>query len=361
MIYKDQFVGMRYIKQGILVLLLFSCLANTKGQDVSFSQTYASPLYLSPSFAGLTDGSRLTLSYRDQWPGILGTYSSVAFSVDHFFREYSSGLGLLFVRDDQGKGQLVKQDFGLVYAYEFEVFRNIFVRPGIQFKFAEQKIDPSKLILPEDILVNTPSNSGSSYFATESYKRFDATASAMIYSDFFWAGVVVDHLIKKDIGYTDIETYMPIKTTVHGGYKIRYKEGGRKHDEQSVTVALNYHNQGKSNQLDIGAYWYINPLEMGLWYRGIPVTSSEGYTNNDAIIMILGITVGNIRFSYSYDYTISDLSGSSNGTNEFAIMYRFNSGYKKKSYRGAMPCSQSGYSGSSGGGSKYRRSSRKIF
>lgn len=352
---------MKYIKHGLLVLLLFSCLATTKAQDVSFSQAYAVPLYLSPSFAGLTDGSRLVLNYRDQWPGIPGTYSSVAFSFDHFFREYSSGLGLLFVRDDQGKGQLVKQDFGLAYAYEFEVFRNIFVRPGIQFKYAEQKIDPSKLIPPEDI---NPDDGtylpGSAYIATESYKRFDATASAMIYSDFFWAGAVVDHLVKKDIGYTDIETYMPIKTTVYGGYKIRYREGGRKHDEQSVTVAMNYHNQGKFNQLDIGAYWYINPLEMGLWYRGIPGASSEGYTNNDAIIMILGVTIGNIRFSYSYDYTLSGLSGSSNGANEFAIMYRFNSGYKKKSNRGAMPCSQSGY-GRASGGSKYRRSSRKIF
>ncbi len=352
---------MKYIKQSLLVLFLFSCLIYTKAQDVSFSQTYASPLYLSPSFAGLTDGSRLTLNYRDQWPGIPGTYSSVAFSADHFFREYSSGLGLMFVRDDQGKGQLVKQDFGLLYAYEFEVLTNIFVRPGIQFKFAEQKIDPSRLISPEDIDPGDGSYlPGSSYAAAESYKRFDATASAMVYSDFFWAGVVVDHLVKKDIGYTDIETYTPIKTTIYGGYKIRYREGGRKHDEQSVTVALNYRMQEKFNQLDIGAYWYINPIEMGLWYRGIPFASPDGYSNNDALIMILAVTVGNIRFSYSYDYTMSDLSGSSNGANEFSIMYRFNSGYKKKTYRGAMPCSQSGYSGSSGG-SKYRRSSRKIF
>jgi len=358
---REQFVRMKYIKHGLLVLFLFSCLANTKAQqDALFSQSYASPIYLSPSFTGLTDGSRLVLNYRDQWPGIPGTYSSVVFSVDHFFREYSSGLGLLFVRDDQGKGQLVKQNFGLAYAYEFEVFRDIFVRPGIQFKYAEQKIDPSKLRPPEDI---NPDDGtylpGSAYIATESYKQFDATASAMIYSDFFWVGIVVDHLVKKDIGYTDIETYLPIKTTVYSGYKIRYREGGRKHDEQSVTVAMNYHNQGKFNQLDVGAYWYVNPLEMGLWYRGIPGASS-GLTNNDAIIMILGITVGNIRFSYSYDYTLSALSGSSNGTNEFAIMYRFNQGYKKKSKRGAMPCSQSGY-GRTSGSSKYRRSSRKIF
>ncbi len=354
---------MRYIRQVLLfILLIVGFPVTMRAQDVTFSQTYASPLYLSPSFTGLTDGSRLSLSYRDQWPGISGTYSSVAFSADHFFREYSSGVGILFIRDDQGNGQFVTQNVGLLYAYEFEVFRDIFVRPGIQFKYAEQKIDPASLIPPEDINPDdgTILPGSSSYIVTDSYKRFDASVSAMIYSDFFWAGVSVDHLVKKDIGFTDIETYMPIKTTFYGGYKIKYREGGRKHDEQSITIAMNYYMQKKFNQLDVGAYWYINPFEMGLWYRGIPFVNNDGLSNNDAVVMILGITFGNIRFSYSYDYTLSDLAGSSNGANEFAIMFRFNKGHKKKAYRGAMPCSSSGGSGTSSG-AKYKRRTRKIF
>jgi type IX secretion system PorP/SprF family membrane protein len=285
----------------------------------------------------------------------------MAFAADHFFRDYSSGLGLMFVRDDQGSGQLVKQDIGLLYAYEFEVMRDVYVRPGIQFKYAEQKIDPNSLIPPEDINPDdgTILPGGRSYIVTDSYKRFDASASAMIYSDFFWAGVSIDNLVKKNIGFTDIETYAPVKTTIYGGYKIRYREGGRKHDEQSISLTANYFMQDKFRQLDIGAYWYINPLEMGLWYRGIPFATSDDLSNNDAIVMILGITFGNIRFSYSYDYTMSDLAGNSNGANEFAIMFRFNKGYKKKANRRAMPCSSTGTYGS--GGSKYRRSSRKIF
>ena len=353
---------MRYLEKVLFyIFLMLSIPAGVKAQDAMFSQTYASPMYLSPSFTGLTDGSRLTLNYRDQWPGIPGTYRTMAFAADHFFREYSSGVGLMFVRDDQGSGQLVKQDIGLLYAYEFEVKRDVFVRPGIQFKYAEQKIDPTALIPPEDINPDdgTIMPGGRSYIVTDSYKRFDASVSAMIYSDFFWAGVALDNLVKKDIGFTDIETYAPIKTTLYGGYKIRYREGGRKHDEQSISLTANYYMQDKFRQLDFGAYWYINPLEMGLWYRGIPFATSEDLSNNDAIVMILGVTFGNIRFSYSYDYTLSDLAGSSNGANEFSIMFRFNKGYKKKTYRGAMPCSSSGTYGS--GGSKYRRRARKIF
>ena len=349
---------MRYFKQVILVLVFIGSLTNVKAQDVTFSQTYASPLYLSPSFAGLTNGSRLVFNYRDQWPGIPGTYRSLSFSADHFFSDYNSGVGILFVRDDQGSGKLVSQTFGLNYAYEIEVFRDIFVRPGIQFKFAEQKVDPSKLIPVENISPDDGSvYSGYPLEGTDSYKWLDATASAMIYSDYFWAGVVVDHLIKKDVGYTDIETYTPLKTTIYGGYKIRYYEKSPKHDEQSITMATNIRFQDKFNQMDVGLYWYFYPIELGVWYRGIPVSKTYGYSTNDAVILILSLDLKNLRFSYSYDFTLSDLAGSTNGANEFAVMYRFNNGNRKKAYKGAIPYSETRYSGRS----KYHRRSRKIF
>ncbi|TAJ10272.1 type IX secretion system membrane protein PorP/SprF [Marinilabiliaceae bacterium JC017] len=332
------------------------------GQDVSFSQMYASPLYLSPSFTGLTNGTRLALNYRDQWPGIPNTYSTVAFSADHFFEDYSSGVGVLFLRDNQGSGQLVRQDIGVSYAYEIEVVRDIFVRPGILFKYAEQKIDPSRIELPDQIGPDGNLLPGAiTTYVKENYNKFDAAASAMIYSDFFWFGVAVDHLIKNDIGFTDVETSDPIKTSVYAGYKYRYKESRRSSDEQSVTLAMNYRMQQDYNQLDIGTYWYINPLEVGLWYRGIPGVSTAGLVNNDALIMILGVHLGPVRFSYSYDLTMSELAGYSNGANEFSILYRFGQSSKKKSYRGAMPCSEPGVSGAYSGSRHRRHRSRKIF
>ncbi|MCG8579895.1 MAG: type IX secretion system membrane protein PorP/SprF, partial [Bacteroidales bacterium] len=118
-----------------MVIVGFILSLNVNAQDVSFSQMYATPMYLSPSFTGLTQGTRLGLTYRDQWPGITNTYRSYALSVDHFFDEYSSGLGLMVLRDDNGGGLLVRQDISALYAYEIEVARDIFVRPGIEFSY----------------------------------------------------------------------------------------------------------------------------------------------------------------------------------------------------------------------------------
>ncbi len=331
--------------RNIIILLLFCSLysVKTNAQDPTFSQVYAAPVYLSPSFTGLTNGSRVALTYRDQWPGIPNTYRTLSFAADHFFDQYNSGLGLVFVRDDQGSGQLITQNIGLVYAYEFPITREIYARPGLNFKYFERKIDPSSLLWGDqigpdgDILASAIGD-----FEQESYKKIDAAASAMIYSDDFWTGVVVDHLVKSNIGFTDIESPMPIRTTIYGGGKYRFRNRTRNQDEVSGTLAFMYRTQKDFQQLDMGTYWYLNPFELGLWYRGIPIGETDGLTNNDALIFILGFNIGSVRLAYSYDMTLSNLAGHSGGANEFSLIFRFSTSGINESPKGAIPCDGGG-------------------
>jgi type IX secretion system PorP/SprF family membrane protein len=341
------------------MIVIFMLSFQLNAQDVSFSQMYATPMYLSPSFTGLTQGTRLGLTYRDQWPGIANTYRSYALSVDHYFDEYSSGLGLIVLRDDNGGGLLVRQDISAFYAYEIEVARDVFVRPGIEFAYKERNMNLIEAVFPSDqgadgSIISNGLNTNEEY----NHKYFDAAASAMIYSDAFWFGFGFHNLVKNDIAATDIETFNDLKTAVYGGYKYRYKDKMRRSDEQSVTLAFNYRMQADFSQLDIGTYWYINPMELGLWYRGIPFASGGGLENHDGLIFILGLNIGNARIGYSYDWTLSELSGYSNGANELTLTWRFNQSTKRVKNRGAIPCSAPGINGS---GSKYRRRSRSFF
>ncbi len=344
----------------VFVLLLSSVLG--RAQDISFSQNYASPLYLSPSFTGLTEGSRLALNYRDQWPSIPNTYRTMSFSFDHYFSDYNSGLGFLYFRDDQQKGALINQNVGLSYAYEVYVSRDVMIRPGIQFKYAQSFIDPSKGTLGTNYDTNGNLVSGEGIVvAQDKINKFDAAASVMIYSNFYWGGVTVDHLVKNNNSFTDIEPISGMKITVYGGYKWVYKEGRRHNPDQSVTFAFNYRNQDYFNQLDFGAYWQYNPIELGLWYRGLPTKNKSQLSNNDAIIAIFGIHIGRTRIGYSYDLTLSDLAGNTGGAHELSIMYTIPSYHKPKINRSAMPCSQPGYWSAGPSRSKVRNRTRKIF
>lgn len=302
----------------------------------------------------------MALSYRNQWPGIGNAYKSYSLSYDQYIEEYKSGVGVLLMRDDRGGGMLVTQDAGLLYSYEIEVTHEIFVRPGIQFKYAERKIDPSKIIYGNQIGEDGSVLPGQiPTFDRLSYKKFDASVSAMVYSDYFWLGFTLDHLVKGNVGFTDLETNVPMRTSIFGGYKYTYKDGYRDRDEQSLTLAINYYKQDFFNQMDAGIYWYINPIELGVLYRGLPIANSEGFSNRDAIIMMGGINYGPMRIAYSYDLTMSDLAGYSNGANEISLIYRFNQTFKKRTSRGAIPCGAPGVV--QGGSAKYRSAPRKIF
>ncbi|MBN2743100.1 MAG: PorP/SprF family type IX secretion system membrane protein [Marinilabiliaceae bacterium] len=345
----------------LLVLLVMTGVSTMlHGQDPAFSQAYMSPLYLSPSFSGLTTGSRVAMSLRDQWPSIPGTYTNVALSLDHYVPRYKSGIGLLYARDDRGSGLLVTQDVGFLYSYELEVMHGIYVRPGLAFKYAQRHIDASRIVYGSQLDANGALLPGFvPVFDRQSYHKLDAAASAMIYSDFFWLGFTADHLVRNNIGYTDIETHVPVKTAVFCGYKYKYKERYRNQDEQSVTFALNYYRQQDFQQLDLGAYWYMAPFELGVLYRGLPFLEVSEYSNNDALVMILSVTLGSIQFGYSHDFTVSGLAAQSGGANEIGLIYRFNQNYESKPYRGALPCSGAGVI--SGGGSSRKGKSRKIF
>lgn len=344
-----------------LIVLMFLMVNQLKAQDASFSQNYASPLYLSPSFTGLTEGSRLALNYRDQWPNIPGTYRTMAFSFDHYFPDYNSGIGLLYYRDDQGGGQIVDQNVGVLYAYEVYVSDNIMIRPGIQFKYAQAIVNPSSAYFGDQMGASDGSvNAGGSVSSSEQTNKFDAAASVMIYSNYYWGGVTVDHLVKSDIGYTDIETTKGMKLTAFGGFKWVYKSG-RRIPDQSISFAFNYRQQQDFSQLDFGAYWMYNPIEIGLWYRGLPMANTEELSNSDAIIAIFGVNLGKVRLGYSFDLTLSDLAGNTGGAHEFSIMYTIPSSNKPRINRSAIPCSQPGYSGGGASRSKYRSRSRSIF
>ena len=98
------------------VVCFFSSQKESKAQDPAFSQFYANPLYLNPAFSGSAPkgAPRGNLNYRDQWPGIGRTYVTTAVSYDQYVDKVGGGLGVKFVNDRSGDGNLqVKVNFVL--------------------------------------------------------------------------------------------------------------------------------------------------------------------------------------------------------------------------------------------------------
>jgi len=313
----------------ILFLLLFlTPFCKLKSQETQFSQFYAAPLNLAPSFAGYVNGSRMVLNYRNQWPQIPGTFEAYSFSYDHYFHNYNSGVGVILFRDQAGSGNLALTRGGLNYSYNFKVSPDWTLRPGLQFLYEQRTIDFSRLIFEDQIMPDgSVSPSTGMINPIDKIGYFDASSSLLAYSHNLWGGFALANMMRPNQSMTSNGvSRIPVRTSIFGGYRMQY--GGRlaEQDTESISIAFLYKNQGKFNQFDLGAYWIKNPIFLGLLYRGIPLFNNpaNGFLNNDALVIMGGIRTDNIRIGYSYDFTISRLINNTGGAHEISLIYEFN-------------------------------------
>lgn len=328
--------------KALIILSFYSGLhfSEVRAQDPQFSQFYATPLYLAPSFTGATDGSRAALSYRNQWPEIPGAFVTYAFSLDHYFHNYNSGLGLLVLRDEAGSAKLANTTVGLMYSYNFKVDHQWQMRPGVSFLYSQQSIDYSRLIFGDQLSLDG-NHSPTSLISAPSDRvgYFDASFSWLAYTNKLWIGINADHLMMPDQSLTGRGDRIPIKYSVFGGYRFQLSGSLAQTTDESISLAMLYKHQGPFNQFDFGIYWSKYPFSLGLLYRGIPIFNNPvyGVANNDAIAILGGLRTKNLRIGYSYDFTISRLVTSTGGAHEISLIYHFNQGPPDKR-PGKIPC-----------------------
>jgi len=306
-------------------------------QDPTFSQFYANPLYLSPSFAGATEEYRFGLNYRNQWPSIpKSVFNTYSISFDKAMPNFNSGIGVLATYDVAGSGNLSTTNIGLLYSYDFSITKEWHIRPGVNFKFYYVGLDIYKLIFNSQLSGSgtTPSIYPPPF---ESVADVDFAASALAYNDRIWTGFTLDHLLAPKTSFYGDDATVPIKFNLYGGVQLYKKTRLRTKLREVLSVALNFQTQSKFTQTDIGLYYYRDPLIFGLWYRGIPFLTTQA---GDAIIGLVGFKTSQVHIGYSYDFTISNLISSTGGAHEISLIYEFTSftiGSGKKRIR-AIPC-----------------------
>lgn len=318
-------------------------------QKIHFSQFYAAPLVLSPSYTGLIGGSRAVFNYRDQWPSLPGTFTTFAFSYDQFFHRMKSGLGFSVLRDNAGSSNLNLTEVGLLYSYDIKVDRKWHVRPGIKFKYGQRAISKEKLVFNSQLNdegEETDGQTGDHFGIKDKATYIDVDASIIAYHNRYWGGLTVAHLLRPNQSLTNDISRIPMKFTVFGGTMLPIKGNKRKRHEitESVTFSLLYQNQELNDQLDLGAYWHKAPFTLGLWVRGIPAFGKKlgGYPGLDAVIVLIGFELlEDLKFGYSYDYTLSKLSQSvTGGAHEVSLIFEFNKNvqWKKNQRKVTIPC-----------------------
>lgn len=337
---KEQLIKTGFFKiilRGVtaIAFLFFVITLESKAQDAQFSQFFAAPLYLNPAFTGVTKEHRFVANYRNQWRNIANGYVTYAFSYDYNMKSARSGFGLIASADKAGSAGMGTTNIGFLYSYKLQLSDGWMMSSGIQFSYGTRGINRSKLVLLDQLTygdANGPTNDPIVY-SVGNTNYFDFSSGLLLYSRSLWFGVSAHHLNKPNLSLISDESRLPVKTSVHGGARIRLYNGPFRRDiVPSIAPSFIYKKQGNIKQLDMGVNFDYSPVMVGFWYRGIPVMKNEfnNQVNQDALTFLLGLKYNQFEIGYSYDMTISGLGPSSGGSHEISLAYRIAHPGKRK-------------------------------
>jgi hypothetical protein len=150
-------------------------------------------------------------------------------------------------------------------------------------------------------------------------------------------GVAAHHLTQPNISVWGGNDKLNRKFSVQLIKRIEllsFKESQKKGSDNLYLVTT-YKNQGKNNQLDLGAFLevgrkmqnhHFQKISMGGWFRGIPVqTSPDSLIQRDAVVIQAAWQRDLLKISYSYDIPVSK-AGIFGRSHEISISFQYSNG-----------------------------------
>lgn len=296
-------------------------------------------MYLNPAFTGVTYEHRFVLNYRNQWPGISKAYQTYMASYDYNLLNVKSGLGVIAMQDRAGTGGLTHTQIGFNYAYHTNINKFTEVRAGLSMSYNILKLDFNKLLFNDQLVTGSSVSLDANKYEQLSY--MDIGAGALLNSEQYWLGFSAKHLNQPNSSLMGDRIPLPVSMSLHGGYRYIIERKSRSEMKRYISPTFNYRHEAKYDQLDIGAYYYHMPLNIGVWYRGIPFKKyAPTYTSSESIAILLGAEIPqyNLRVGYSYDITISRLGiVNSLGAHEVSLIYEI-AKKRKRNHRVLVSC-----------------------
>ena len=316
------------------ILILIFATNVVSGQDLHFSQFFNSPLATNPANTGLIPDAdfRIGAHYRNQYSNIMvAPYKTMSIFGDaQVFRDKLDngwlGLGGVILSDVAGSGILKSTKIYGSVAYHQMLGNSSLLSAGFNLGWANKRIDQSNLKFPDqfdgqffDNSINTSvvlTKNNVSYFDMQVGLNYAYFPTEDIYIN---AGYSIHHVNKPRESFFENDGPSGIIPMRNIGFVNALLK-------VAPNVILNpnifYTNQAKASELVVGTIANINlstagesQLIIGAYYR-----------LKDAFIPMVGFEIGNIRFTFSYDATVSGLKNFNNyrGANEFNVLKKGN-------------------------------------
>lgn len=300
------------MKKILSIAILLMAALYVQGQQLPlYSQYLMNTYYLNPAVAGSKEYSPVTLSVHKQWLGIKDSPSTQVLSGHMMLDNDVVGLGGVIFNDDFGPTS--HTGIMVSYAYHFNIDRLNKISLGLSALGFQYKMDERFFTL------TNPDDNSISYQIEKTFVP-DATAGAYAYGEHYTAGISVAHLFqsKLKINQNLNENVMVRHYFGFGSYRFEFDNTPLIDIEPSVLVKS---IETVTPQVDFNVkFYYDNDYFAAFSIRP-----------NDAFVAAIGMKINNYYFGYAYDFTFSDLSSYTIGSQE--IVFGINVGEKVRGSR----------------------------
>lgn len=311
--------------------LLLSPVAALQAQDLHFSQFFNSPLTTNPANTGFIPDAdyRIGVHYRNQFSNIMSVpYKTMSvFGDAQLFRDRLEngwlGVGGVILSDVAGSGSLRSTKVYGSIAYHQMLGNSSLLSAGFNLGWANKTIDQSNLKFPDqfdeslgffDTRVPTSvvlNNTSVSYFDMQAGINYAFFPEEDIYIN---AGYSIHHVNRpKESFFNDkINGVIPMR-------QIGFINAILKVDKKVIiNPNIYYTTQAKASELVLGMNMNYNLSEFG----ETQLIAGVYYRNKDAVIPMVGFELSNVKFTFSYDATVSNLKNFNNsrGAFEFSLI-----------------------------------------
>jgi len=324
-----------------LVTLLFWVFIglHVSGQDIHFSQFYASPLSLNPAMTGkISSRYRFAGNYRTQWGSVsvpFVTFSG-SFDVPFLYKQLKKnfiGAGLIVISDKSGTGALANQSVYLTFAYHQKIDQrrnpHHYLSIGGRAGLVQKSVDINKLVFASSFDPGTKTFSAISgekfsSAATFSYADFDAGLLWSSYiNDLFsvWGGGTIHHISQPKESFLllyNSNTLLNRRYTFCAGAKIGVNE------QIFINPTILYLSQTQASEFNIGTS--VSFLLSDVKKNPAAFYIGAYYRLGDAAVAMAGYEIHNTRIGISYDFNLSNLklASAARGGFELSLVHEGN-------------------------------------
>lgn len=315
----------------VFYTLMLACSFGFAGaQDLHFSQFFNSPLTTNPANTGFIPDAdyRLGAHYRTQWNSLINNpYKTMsAFGDAQLFRDKLDngwlGVGGVVLSDVAGAGNLRSTKVYGSVAYHQMLGLSSLLSAGFNVGYANKRIDQTNLKFPDqfdgkffDNTLPTSvvlANNNVSYFDLQAGINYAYFPQENVYIN---AGYSIHHVNRPKETFFADQTNNGIIPMRH----IAFVNAILKVNERVIiNPNVYFTTQAKSVELQGGINANYNLSEAG----EKQLIAGLYYRYNDAVIPMIGFEINNVRFTFSYDATISSVKNFNQyqGASEFNVI-----------------------------------------